>query len=121
MSDGAAVAESPKRLGRRTAQESEETRRALLRAAAEVFAEKGLHGARLDEIASRAAVTKGAIYSHFDGREDLLVQALRASLGSLRLVELAKGAPDLATFVGETARVLVGYLTPIIVEVIPNR
>ena len=108
MSQGraGAVADPPKRLGRRTAEESRETRQALLRAAAEVFAEKGLSGARLDEIAKRAGVTKGAVYSHFDGREDLLVEALRSSLRSLRLVQLAAEAPDLTTFFTETAAVL---------------
>lgn len=101
------LADPPKRLGRRTAEESRETRQALLRAAADVFAEKGLHGARLDEIAARAGVTKGAIYSHFDGRDDLLVQALRSSFRSLQLMQVAAQAPDLATFVDETAAVLV--------------
>lgn len=100
------VAEPQKRLGRRTAEESQETRQALLRAAAEVFASKGLHGARLDEIAKQAGVTKGAIYSHFEDREDLLVQALRSSLYSTHLVQVAAEAPDLATFVVESAELL---------------
>ncbi|MGI9616800.1 MAG: TetR family transcriptional regulator [Acidimicrobiales bacterium] len=88
-------------------EESRETRQALLKAAADVFAEKGLNGARLDEIAERAGVTKGAIYSHFDGREDLLVEALRAAFRSLQLLQAAADAPDLVRFVDETAPVLV--------------
>ena len=41
--------------------EIDETRAALLAAAAEVFAEKGYEGARVAEIARRAGLTTGAI------------------------------------------------------------
>jgi AcrR family transcriptional regulator len=47
------------------------TRDALVDAAAEVFAERGFEGASLDEIAETAGYTRGAIYKHFDGKEDL--------------------------------------------------
>lgn len=96
----------PKRLGRRTAQESRETRRALLDAAAAAFAQGGLNGAKLDDIAKRAGVTKGAIYSHFTDREDLLLQACRAAIRSLKIFEFAQEAPDIATFFNETAQIL---------------
>lgn len=95
-----------KRLGKRSAAESHETRRALLGAAAAAFAEKGLNGAKIDDIADRAGVTKGAIYSHFDGREDLLVQACRSALRELNLFRLAADAPDIETFINQTARAL---------------
>ena len=98
------AADTPKRLGRRSAEESRATRRALLDAAVVVFAEKGMNGARLDEIAERAGVTKGAIYSHFGGREDLLVEACRSAIRSLQLMRLAEEASDLTTFMDESAR-----------------
>jgi AcrR family transcriptional regulator len=50
----------------------------LLDAAAEVFAERGYEGAGVAEIARRAGVTTGAIYSRFSGKADLLVSALDA-------------------------------------------
>ena len=100
------AANTPRRMGRRSVEESRATRRALLDAAVVVFAKKGMTGARLDEIAERAGVTKGAIYSHFGGREDLLVEACRSAIRSLRLMRLAEEAPDLATFVDESARLL---------------
>ncbi len=96
----------PKRLGRRTPEESRETKQALLDAAAAAFAEQGLNGAKLDDIARRAGVTKGAIYSHFDGREDLLVKACRSAIRSLHVFEFAAEAPDLPTFVKETVDIL---------------
>lgn len=96
-----------KRLGRRTAEESRATRRALLDAAVAEFSAKGMNGARLDDIAERAGVTKGAIYTHFDGREDLLVQASRSAIRSLDLMRAAGDLTDLPAFMDETARRLV--------------
>ena len=37
----------------------------------EVFAEKGFAAARLDDIAARAGVSKGALYLYFETKEDL--------------------------------------------------
>jgi len=98
--------ESPKRIGRRTAAESLMTRQALLDAAVAIFSEKGLFGAKLSEIATRAGVTKGAIYSHFDSREDLLVEACRSALRSLKVMDYAKESPDALTFVKNVMRAL---------------
>ena len=50
-------------------------RERILQAAAEVFAERGYEGARVQEIARRAGMTTGAIYAHFPGRHDLLLAA----------------------------------------------
>jgi AcrR family transcriptional regulator len=52
------------------------TRTALVEAASEVFARRGFHAASLDEIAEAAGFTRGAIYSNFGGKEDLLIAAL---------------------------------------------
>lgn len=98
------TADAPKRMGRRSVEESRETRRALLRAAVSEFSEKGMSGARIDEIAARAGVTKGAIYTHFDGREDLLVHASRSAIRSLDLMRSATEAEDLPSFMDQTAR-----------------
>jgi len=51
----------------------EHTRSLLLDAAEEVFAEKGFTPATLDDIASAAGYTKGAIYKHFATKEDLFL------------------------------------------------
>lgn len=50
----------------------------LLAAAAEVFAERGYDRAGVAEIARRAGVTTGAIYSRHAGKAELLVAALDA-------------------------------------------
>ncbi len=52
------------------------TRQALVEAAAEAFAAKGFFGASLEEIADAAGFTRGAIYSNFASKEDLLLAVL---------------------------------------------
>ena len=48
----------------------------LLHAAAQVFAEKGYEKAGVAEIARRAGVTTGAIYSRYGGKAELLLEAV---------------------------------------------
>jgi AcrR family transcriptional regulator len=47
------------------------TRAALVVAARELFGEKGFADTGTDEIVMRAGVTKGALYHHFEGKEEL--------------------------------------------------
>jgi len=49
------------------------TRERLLRAARTVFARGGFHGASVEEIASEAGFSTGALYSNFTGKEDLFL------------------------------------------------
>lgn len=62
----------------------ERTREALLRAAAEVFAKRGFHAATLPEIARAAGCSTGAVYSNFEGKEDLFLALLGLFTRSLR-------------------------------------
>jgi AcrR family transcriptional regulator len=50
-----------------------QTRARLLEAAAGVYARRGFDGATLDEVAAEAGFTKGAVYSHFGSKENLLL------------------------------------------------
>ncbi|EXJ10454.1 MULTISPECIES: TetR family transcriptional regulator [Nitrincola] len=59
---------------RRTKEESEQTRSALLTKALELYADRGIEHVSLKEIAAQAGVTHGAIYWHFKNRDDLLFQ-----------------------------------------------
>jgi AcrR family transcriptional regulator len=75
-----------------------QTRTALLDSAQRLWAERGIHGASLDDIAASAGLTKGAVYSNFTGKTDLLLALLErytqneAELcGSLRRAEDAHG------------------------------
>lgn len=51
----------------------------LLAAATAEFAERGYAGARVAEIARRAGVTTGAIYSRYRGKAELLAEAIDAA------------------------------------------
>lgn len=51
--------------------QGEATRAALVIAARQLFGEKGFVDTSTDEIVTRAGVTKGALYHHFDGKEGL--------------------------------------------------
>ena len=55
----------------------EDTLARLVTAAAQVFAERGYDGAGVQEIARRAGLTTGAIYSRFSGKAELLAEAIR--------------------------------------------
>jgi AcrR family transcriptional regulator len=60
--------------GRLTRQERKsQTREQLIDAAAAVFAQRGFEAATLDEVAAAAGYTKGAVYSNFASKTDLLI------------------------------------------------
>ncbi|HEV3311735.1 MAG TPA: TetR/AcrR family transcriptional regulator [Chloroflexota bacterium] len=64
-------------------EKKDNTRRQLLEAAAELFAEKGFARASLMDIAESAGLTTGAIYSNFRGKEALLVAVVDYQLRKL--------------------------------------
>ncbi len=73
----------------------------IVAAAMEVFAEKGFAAARLDDIAARAGVSKGALYLYFATKEDLfravIEQGVAPNLGRMQaaLVEHRGAFPEL--------------------------
>ena len=56
---------------RKTKEEAQETRNAILDAAERVFQERGVSHTSLAEIAAEAGVTRGAIYWHFANKSDV--------------------------------------------------
>ncbi len=54
---------------------SEERKEQILEAAMDVFARSGFHGARMDDIAEQAGLSKGALYWYFDGK-DAIIQGI---------------------------------------------
>ena len=65
-------------MGRIAGVTAAQTRERLLRAAADMFAERGYDGTRVADIAAAAGLSNGALYSHFASKAELLVGALRA-------------------------------------------
>src|SRR5919198_1904523 len=61
-------------------------RELIVEAAGRLFGERGYDGARLDDVAAAAGVTKPVLYRHFDSKRDLY------------LALLARHRDDLGTF-----------------------
>lgn len=74
-----------------------ETRALLLRAAEKIFVRDGFEKADLNEIASAAGRTKGAIYAHFRSKENLFLALFeqRTRDGAARFGEMLKDSKNL--------------------------
>ncbi|MDH6147665.1 MULTISPECIES: TetR/AcrR family transcriptional regulator [Paraburkholderia] len=80
------------------AQRKEQTRECLLEAARKMFVKKGLAATSVEDIAEAAGYTRGAFYSNFGGKPDLLIRLLRrdderARANLLAIMEKG-GTPD---------------------------
>lgn len=58
-------------MARKTKEEAQDTRDRILKAAEDLFYEKGVSGTTLEDIAEAAGLTRGAIYWHFKNKLDL--------------------------------------------------
>ena len=58
--------------GERTQQPATERRGQILEAAGKVFAERGIHRARIDDIAAAAGVGKGTVYWYFPSKDEIV-------------------------------------------------
>jgi len=88
----------------------ERTRRLLLQAAMELVAEKGFANVSVMEIAERAGVTTGAIYSNFRSKEALLLE-----LVDWRMDELM-GSPADYPPAGDAAKPAADHLVDVAVQ-----
>ena len=84
-------------MSRKEAQE--QTRERVVAAAAKVFARRGYHRATVDEIASEAGFTFGALYSNFAGKQELFLaiadRQVEQRAGEFRAIaEVAEGEGD---------------------------
>jgi AcrR family transcriptional regulator len=85
----------------------QETRQRLIAAAAELAAERGFAGVALMDVAERAGLTTGAVYSNFRSREELLTEVAITQINAIQggwesgprdrpLWEVARGAARIA-------------------------
>lgn len=63
----------------------EATRQRLLAAAEEVFAERGFHGASVEDICERAQFTRGAFYSNFASKDELVLELFQQHVARVRV------------------------------------
>ena len=82
------------------------TRAALVEATLKVIAERGLVGVTLDEIAARAGVTKGAIYSNYRNKGELMWDAVDTRRLHLR----PRMIPDARAQAAEMAKAFMAQL-----------
>ncbi|MGM0554790.1 MAG: TetR/AcrR family transcriptional regulator [Myxococcota bacterium] len=61
----------------------EEKQQAILRAAAEEFAQKGFEGASINQIIDSAGISKGSMYYYFEDKADLYATTVRESIEQL--------------------------------------
>ncbi|TDT71759.1 TetR family transcriptional regulator [Hypnocyclicus thermotrophus] len=67
---------------RKTKEDADKTKQAILEAALDVFLEKSYETATLNNIAKKANLTRGAIYWHFENKFDILKELTEMYLGS---------------------------------------
>lgn len=77
---------------RRTKQQAAETGRQILQAAETLFLDQGYDNVSLEEIASTAGVTRGAIHWHFKNKQGLLLALREEAQAPLR--DLARHLPE---------------------------
>lgn len=67
-----------------------ETRRKVLDAAIEVFGERGIAGTSLEQVAAHAGLTKGAVYSNFTSKNDLVFALMEEQVSQRITASLAE-------------------------------
>ncbi|MEQ1607360.1 MAG: TetR/AcrR family transcriptional regulator [Hyphomonadaceae bacterium] len=89
---GASAPSSPKWRRRAEARPAE-----IVKAAYAVFAEKGFAAARLDDIAKRAGISKGALYLYFETKQDIfeavVKDAVAPNIGAIESFALGFPGP----------------------------
>lgn len=87
----------------------------ILEAALAVFSEKGFAAARLDDIAARAGISKGALYLYFETKQDLFRAVVRETVApNLAAVEAFAGQGGLAF--GDLVRLIFARIGDLVVE-----
>ncbi len=75
----------------------QERERLILRAAADLFIERGYHDTSMDDIAARVGIAKGTVYLHFASKEDLALalieQGARTFAQRLDAILASDGTP----------------------------
>lgn len=74
----------------------EGTKRNIIEVAYKEFAENGLSGARIDEIAAKTKSSKRMIYYYFGGKDGLYLRVLEEAYSKVRAEEAALDLADLA-------------------------
>ena len=83
------------KLSSESIRDAERTQQAILAAAEDEFADKGLAGARVDTIAEQSGVNKRMLYYYFGSKEGLYIAVLERAYGAMRKSERELNLVDL--------------------------
>lgn len=86
-------------------QQKEETHQKILECAHQVFAEKGILGTRMSDVAEAAGVSHGTVFAHFTSQEDL-ISAVIEEYG----LQIARRTHELAKSSGTLREILEAHL-----------
>jgi AcrR family transcriptional regulator len=82
----------------RTPSENERIRRAtkeqILKAAMDMFCEKGYHSTSIEDVAKRSQISKGLLYHYFKGKEELLAAMVEMRINDILIVMSAATAKE---------------------------
>jgi len=78
----------------------------LLAAALDLFVERGYAATRLDDVATRAGVSKGTLYLYFDNKEELFKAVVRENLVAV----LAEAEDFIAQYAGSSTALLKEFI-----------
>jgi TetR/AcrR family acrAB operon transcriptional repressor len=86
-------------MARRTKAEAEQTRQKILKAALDLFVEKGYERTTFEDVATRIRLTKGAVYWHFKSKPDLFAE-LVAGMSATHYEQVSRVLPAPASLDG---------------------
>jgi len=80
----------------------------IIKAAAQIFSEKGYEKTTLDEVAQLAEFSKGSLYNYFENKEDLFLTTLE--VGVLKLIEEMSIVAKLSTSISQQTKSILSVM-----------
>jgi AcrR family transcriptional regulator len=87
-----------------------ETSGAILEAARKLFATQGFEATSIDDIAAKAGVAKGAVYHHFDSKEEIFTRVLDAVQAEIAATPPSAALRKIADPLDRAAAAMLSYL-----------
>ena len=91
--------------------------RAILTAALELMAERGVHELRMDDVAARAGVGKAAIYRRYRSKDELVADAVAALVSEITVPDTGSTRADLLALMRDAVEV---YTGPVAARAMPS-
>jgi AcrR family transcriptional regulator len=91
--------------------------RAILTAALDLMAERGVHQLRMDDVAARAGVGKAAIYRRYRSKDALVAAAVAALVSEITLPDAGSTRADLLALMRDAVEV---YTGPVAARAMPS-